>query len=147
MVNTWVSSPPLLWDSSILDWWTLLLVSPLNFPCRLYQYFYNFLWSGSPQFLFIQICFICSNKEIVNQIVNKSKSKHWIIETSSFLIGTFIFILNNEWMGRNNCMSMLLKESSIKVLLKENRISDIVNVPGLLWFNWFKHLITFFMLL
>ena len=55
--------------------------------------------SISLQFYFIQIYFLCSNEEIVNQIVNKSKLKQWLIETNSFLIDTFIFTLNTDWMG------------------------------------------------
>lgn len=31
-----------------------------------------------------------------------------LIETNSFLIGEFMFILNADWMGRNNLMSMLI---------------------------------------
>ena len=88
------------------------------------------------------------------QIGDKSKIQHWLIETNSFLIGEFIFILNADWLGRNNWMSkliisvnsrqqILLKENRIKVVFKENRISKIVaNIP--VWFNWCKHLITFF---
>ena len=46
--------------------------------------------------IFVQICVLNSNEEIVNQIVNKNKSKHWLIETKSFLIGEFIFILKGQ---------------------------------------------------
>ena len=79
------------------------------------------------------------------QIGGKSKIKHWLIETNSFLIGEFIFILNADWLGRNNWMSKLIisVNSRQQILLKENRIPKIVvNIP--LWFNWCKHLITFF---
>ena len=79
------------------------------------------------------------------QIGDKSKIKHWLIETNSFLIGEFIFILNADWLGRNNWMSKLIisVNSRQQILLKENRIPKIVvNIP--LWFNWCKHLITFF---
>ena len=51
------------------------------------------------------------------------------IETDTVLIDEFIFILNADWMGRNNWMSILLKQNKIKDLLKENRIPKIVNVP------------------
>ena len=34
----------------------------------------------------------------------------------------------------------------IKVLLKENKILKIIDVHVPVWFNWFKHLITFFIL-
>ena len=47
--------------------------------------------------------FLALSTKNVNQIaVNKSKIKHCILETNSFLTGEFIFILNTDWMGRNN---------------------------------------------
>ena len=52
-------------------------------------------------------------------------------------------------MGRNNKLSKLINHlDRIKVLLKENRIPKIANLPVPLWFNWFKHLIiSFFVIL
>ena len=72
--------------------------------------------NDSPRFYFIHICFLSPIGKNVNQIaVNKSKIKHCLIETNSFPIGEFIFILNNDWMGRNNKMSKL-----INYLYKQN---------------------------
>ena len=38
-------------------------------------------------------------------------------------------MLNADWIGRNNRMTMLLKENRIKIPLKEKGIPKIVNVP------------------
>ena len=51
----------------------------------------------------MHICILSPVEKSVNQIaVNKSKIKHCLIENNSFLIGEFIFILNTDWMGKNN---------------------------------------------
>ena len=61
---------------------------------------------------------------------------------TNFLIGEFMYIVNIDWMGRNNFMSMLInqlynqqtttpneKKNRSKVVLKENRIPKIITVP------------------
>ena len=69
------------------------------------------MWS--PLFYFTHIfVFLVLSKRNVNQIAvnkssllylfDKSNVKHCLIETNGFLIGEFMFILNIDWMGRNN---------------------------------------------
>ena len=58
------------------------------------------------------ICFLSPVEKNINQISgNKSEIKHCLIETNSLLIGEFIFILNIDWMVRNNYMSPKLTSS------------------------------------
>ena len=59
------------------------------------------------------MCFLSPVEKNVNQIaVNKSKIKHCLIETNSFLIGGFIFMLNADWMGRKNIKNVKVNHQS-----------------------------------
>ena len=53
----------------------------------------------------------------------------WLIETNSFLIGEFIFILNSDWMGRTigyQCPSIISTSSRQRSLLKETEFPQLL---------------------
>ena len=77
--------------------------SKLEVPNVIYINTYHNFYEQSLRFYFIHICFLSPVEKNVNQIaLNKNKINHCLIESNSFLTGEFVFMLNTNWMRRNN---------------------------------------------
>ena len=77
--------------------------SKLEVPNVIYINTYHNFYEQSPRFYVIHICFLSPVEKNVNQIaLNKNKINHYLIESNSFLTGEFVFMLNTNWMRRNN---------------------------------------------